>query len=64
MSLYDNNFITIPNGDTVNGDETIYLKGGEGSMAMIELFQGTVEDDDGNQVDAFDYFKKILQRRK
>jgi len=61
VSLYDNNFITIPNGDTVNGDETIYLKGGEGSMAMIELFQGTVEDDDGNQVDAFDYFKRSFR---
>jgi hypothetical protein len=61
VSLYDNNFITIPDGDTVNGDETIYLKGGEGSMAIIELFKGTVEDESGNQVDAFEYFKNSFR---
>ena len=61
VSLYDNNFITIPDGDIVNGDETIYLKGGEGSMAIIELFKGTVEDESGNQVDAFEYFKNSFR---
>lgn len=57
VSLFDNNFITIPDGDTVNGDETLYLKGGEGSMAIVELFKGTVEDENGAEVDAFEYFK-------
>jgi len=40
VSLIDNNFITIPEGDPVNGDEKLYLKGGEGSMAIINLFNG------------------------
>lgn len=61
VSLYDNNFITIPDGDVVNGDETIYLKGGEGSMAIVELFKGTVEDENGNQVDAFEHFKNSFR---
>jgi hypothetical protein len=62
VSLYNNNFITIPDGDPVNGDEALYLKGGEGSMAIVELFKGTVEDETGAQVDAFDYFKNSFRK--
>ncbi len=40
VSLVDNNFISIPEGDAVNGDEKLYLKGGEGSMAIVNLFDG------------------------
>jgi hypothetical protein len=61
VSLYDDNFITIPDGDTVNGDEALYLKGGEGSMAIVELFKGNVEDENGAQVDAFEYFKNTFR---
>jgi len=61
VSLYDNDFITIPDGDTVNGDAALYLKGGEGSMAIVELFKGTVEDETGAQVDAFEYFKNSFR---
>jgi len=61
VSLYDNNFISIPDGDPVNGDENLYLKGGEGSMAIVELFKGTVEDETGTEVDAFDYFKNSFR---
>jgi hypothetical protein len=38
------------------GDDNLLLKGGDGSMAVIELFNGTV-DDEGVPVDAFTYFK-------
>ena len=31
--------------DEINGDERLYLKGGQGSMAVIELFGGENEDD-------------------
>ena len=34
------------NADMVNGDETLYLKGGEGSYAVVDLFGG--DDTDGN----------------
>lgn len=61
VSLYNNNLITIPDGDPINGDESIYLKGGEGSMAIVELFNGTVEDETGAQVDAFEYFKNSFR---
>ncbi len=61
VSLYNNNFITIPDGDTVNGDANIYLKGGEGSMGIVELFKGTVEDETGTEVDAFEYFKDYFR---
>lgn len=61
VSLYDDNFMTIPDGDTVNGDESLYLKGGEGSMAIVELFKGNVEDENGAQVDAFEYFKNTFR---
>lgn len=45
INIFNNNFISIPDGDPVNGDEKLYLKGGEGSMAVINLFNG---DDQGN----------------
>jgi hypothetical protein len=61
VSLYDNNLITIPDGDPINGDQTLYLKGGEGSMAIVELFNGTIEDETGAQVDAFEYFKNAFR---
>ena len=34
---------TITTADTVNGDENLFLKGGEGSMAVIELFEDEIE---------------------
>ena len=44
--------------DPVNGDEALYIKGGEGSMAVINLFNGIIEDPEtGADVNAFDYFK-------
>ena len=45
------------NANTVIGDETLYLKGGEGSMAVINVFSGEILDDEGNLVNALDYFK-------
>ncbi len=44
-----NNFITIPEPDIENGDEDLFLKGGEGSYAVIDLFSRYVEvDSDGD----------------
>jgi uncharacterized protein DUF4270 len=53
VNLFNNNFINIPDGDEINGDEKLYLKGGEGSMAIISLFNG---DEEGNSIE-FDQFK-------
>lgn len=32
------NLVTLENGDQTNGDEKLYLKGAEGSMAVVDLF--------------------------
>jgi hypothetical protein len=53
VNIFDNNFISVPDGDVVNGDEQLFLKGGEGSMAIINLFNG---DDEGNSPE-FTQFK-------
>ncbi|RLD26207.1 MAG: DUF4270 domain-containing protein [Bacteroidetes bacterium] len=53
VNIFNNNFITIPDGDSINGDEKLYLKGGEGSMAIVNLFNG---DDEGNSIE-FEQFK-------
>lgn len=46
------------NANTTEGDESLYIKGGEGSLAVIDLFDGTIEDPDtGSDVPAFVYFK-------
>jgi hypothetical protein len=49
LNLYDNNFnVDLSNQNLEEGEENIYLKGGEGSSAVIELFTGP--DTDGNGV--------------
>ena len=61
LNIFDNNFsVDVSNSDEVNGDENIYLKGGEGYIGVIDLFNGTVEDEVGDQVDAFDHFKSFF----
>ena len=54
-TLFENNFNTgflqaIDSADEIQGDEHLYLKGGEGSMAIVELFS---EDQSGNDFDDF-----------
>lgn len=45
------------NTDLVDGDNTVYLKGGEGSFAVVDLFKGDMQDDTGNTISAVDYIK-------
>ena len=61
LNIFDNNFfVDVSNSDEVNGDENIYLKGGEGYIGLVDLFNGTVENEVGDQVDAFDHFKSFF----
>ena len=61
LNIFDNNFsIDVSSSDEVNGDENIYLKGGEGYVGMVDLFIGTVENEMGDQVDAFVHFKSFF----
>ena len=58
VNIYENNFqVDVSNSNTVEGDERIYLKGGEGYMSTVDLFGGDIEDDNGVMVNAFDHFK-------
>ena len=54
-TLFENNFNTgflqaIDAADEIQGDAQLFLKGGEGSMAVVELFS---EDEAGNDFDDF-----------
>ena len=46
LNTFINNYteVTLQNGDDVFGDETLYLKGAEGSMAVVDLFPNGVDD--------------------
>lgn len=56
---FNTNFLqTINNANDVQGDELLYLKGGEGSMAVIELF---AEDENGYGFEEFlEEFREII----
>ena len=53
-----NNTLNLPViGNEAEGDDNLYLKGGDGTMAVIDLFNGMTEDEDGNDIEALTYFK-------
>ena len=52
VNFFEDNFINIPDGNQDDGDEILYLKGAEGSMAIINLFNG---DEDGNSPELDDF---------
>lgn len=64
VSLLDNNFGVSPNPDPVNGDERLYLKGGEGNMAVIDLFNGDIENEESIMEDAFDNFLRVFRDKE
>ena len=58
INIYENNFqVDVSNPNTQEGDERLYLKGGEGYMSTVDLFSGEIQDENGEMVDAFDHFK-------
>ena len=61
LNVFNNNYsLDLSNSNEVSGDEKIYLKGGEGYVGLVDLFNGTVEDEVGEDVDAFDHFKSFF----
>lgn len=63
INNFDSNILpTTP--DTTNGDEKLFLKGTEGSMAVVELFSGMVDCDGDGQINdsALDCFKKTFRK--
>jgi hypothetical protein len=59
LNTFINDFtgVTLENGDSTNGDEKLYLKGTEGSIAVVDILSGLV-DCDGEELSALDCFKK------
>jgi len=58
VNIYENNFLVdVSNPNTVDGDERIFLKGGEGYMSTVDLFGGDIQDENGEMVNAFEHFK-------
>ncbi|RAJ12139.1 DUF4270 domain-containing protein [Olleya aquimaris] len=51
------NFQAITDGDNQNGDDQLHLKGFEGSMTVLDLFNGNIIDENNNTQDALQYFK-------
>ncbi|WP_299393076.1 DUF4270 domain-containing protein [uncultured Gelidibacter sp.] len=57
-NFFDNtNTLPIPQGNPTTGDEKLYLKGGQGAMAVINLFDGTDIDSDLGTLTPFEEFK-------
>lgn len=57
VNFLSNDF-TISDGNEITGDENLFLKGGQGSVAEIKLFGGDNIDDDNATDNAFELFKK------
>jgi len=61
INLFENeNLIDVNLIDQTNGNENIYLKGGEGIVTKIDLFSGTFTNDNGEEVNEFDHFKEFF----
>ncbi len=59
VNIFDNDFtIPLEDGNATLGNEKLYLKGGEGSMAIIDLFSGLVENEEGVEEEAYSYFNR------
>ncbi|MBT8270468.1 MAG: DUF4270 domain-containing protein [Flavobacteriaceae bacterium] len=52
VNFIEDSFIGIVDGDPVEGDEQLFLKGSQGSMAIVNLFNG---DEDGNSPELQDF---------
>ncbi|WP_299105931.1 DUF4270 domain-containing protein [uncultured Winogradskyella sp.] len=56
VNFFDNEFtLPIDEGNSETGDSKIYLKGGEGSVAAIKLFDGFYDEDAG--ITNFEHFR-------
>lgn len=65
--INDHSMVSYPTPDETLGDDKLYLKGGEGSMAILDLFKGDnveCEDDEGNvvSVSPLECFKRSFRK--
>ena len=61
INLFDNeNPIDVGLIDQTNGNENIYLRGGEGIISTLDLFSGSITNDNGEEMSEFDHFKQFF----
>ena len=61
INLFDNeNPIDLGGIDQTNGNENIYLRGGEGIITTLDLFSGSITNDNGEEISEFDHFKQFF----
>ena len=61
INLFENETVVdVDLMDQTNGNENIYLRGGEGIISTIDLFSGTTIGDDGEEISEFDLFKDFF----
>ena len=61
INLFDNEDpIDVGLIDQTNGNENIYLRGGEGIITTLDLFSGSITNDNGEEMSEFDHFKQFF----
>ena len=61
VNLFDNEtLIDVSTMDQTNGNENIFIRGGEGIVSTLNLFGGTITNDDGDEINEFEHFKDFF----
>ena len=61
INIFENeNLVDVNGTNTVNGNENIYLRGGEGIITTLDLFSGSLMNDNGEEISEFDHFKDFF----
>ena len=61
VNIFDNEtLIDVSTLEQINGNENIYLRGGEGVISTLDLFSGTTINDVGEEVSEFAHFKDFF----
>ena len=61
INLFENEtLVDVGLMDQANGNENIYLRGGEGIISTLDLFSGTTIGDNGEEISEFDLFKEFF----
>ena len=61
VNIFNNEtLIDVSTLEQINGNENIYLRGGEGVISTLDLFSGTTINDVGEEVSEFAHFKNFF----
>ena len=61
VNLFDNEtLIDVSTMEQTNGNENIFLRGGEGIVSTLNLFGGTITNDNGDEISEFEHFKDFF----